>query len=176
MNNDVEAPLAALILASAKEHPDVREAMLLDRRDSYDLAIIAHSFASPVNIRNHVFTALGGTGCLRAVTVLPSMPAGASEAELAELMDAVDETEKSVYVGPRNETERELLEIWRRLLRLEHIGVADDFIALGGDSATVVQLGPAIQEHFGVEVEFEMIFEAATVRNLAVRIEQLRNE
>jgi hypothetical protein len=43
-------------------------------------------------------------------------------------------------VAPRNELERQLAGIWQQLLRIERIGIHDDFFALGGTSLLAVRL------------------------------------
>src|SRR5690606_20496503 len=43
-------------------------------------------------------------------------------------------------VEPSTPAERELVELWRGVLKLERVGVADNFFALGGDSITALQV------------------------------------
>ena len=44
------------------------------------------------------------------------------------------------YVAPRNEIEEKLAEIWCDILKLEKIGIHDDFFSMGGDSIISIQL------------------------------------
>lgn len=77
------------------------------------------------------------------------------------------------FVAPRNPIEEELARLWSRLLLREHVGVHDNFFALGGHSLTVVQLATRIREAFGVDVPLHRIFEAPTLGELALLILQL---
>ena len=44
------------------------------------------------------------------------------------------------YVAPRNEIEQKLAEIWSDILKLEQIGIHDNFFSMGGDSIISIQL------------------------------------
>ncbi|MEO8564694.1 MAG: condensation domain-containing protein, partial [bacterium] len=49
-------------------------------------------------------------------------------------------TRERVYEAPRTPAERTLAEIWSRVLRIEQVGVTDDFYELGGDSLLSIQI------------------------------------
>ena len=44
------------------------------------------------------------------------------------------------YVAPRNELEQQLADIWCDVLKLEHVGMHDNFFSMGGDSIVSIQL------------------------------------
>ncbi|MBV9879669.1 MAG: amino acid adenylation domain-containing protein, partial [Gemmatirosa sp.] len=44
------------------------------------------------------------------------------------------------YEAPRTDAERALAEIWARVLRVERVGLTDDFFELGGDSLLSIQI------------------------------------
>jgi thioesterase domain-containing protein len=74
--------------------------------------------------------------------------------------------EKS-YVAPRNELESLLAEIWRQVLRIEAVGVDDDFFALGGDSIKGAIFINELQERLGEIIHVVAIFYAPTIARLA---------
>lgn len=47
---------------------------------------------------------------------------------------------RSEYVEPTNETEKKLCSAMEKVLKLEQVGIRDDFYELGGDSLTSIQL------------------------------------
>jgi thioesterase domain-containing protein len=53
------------------------------------------------------------------------------------------------FIEPRDELERDLAAIWRETLKLDRIGVEDDFYALGGGSLAVMRMLTAVQERYG---------------------------
>ena len=46
------------------------------------------------------------------------------------------------YVAPRNDEERVLADLWAQALRLERVGIVDNFFDLGGDSMVMTQIWP----------------------------------
>jgi amino acid adenylation domain-containing protein/non-ribosomal peptide synthase protein (TIGR01720 family)/FkbM family methyltransferase len=44
------------------------------------------------------------------------------------------------YVAPRNRTERQLAEIWAKVIGIKKVGINDDFFELGGDSILGIQI------------------------------------
>ncbi len=73
----------------------------------------------------------------------------------------------TLYVAPRNETERAIAEIWQELFGLEEIGVHDKFFELGGSSLLAIQLITRLRNSFGEDVSMNSIFEQPTVAGLA---------
>lgn len=57
--------------------------------------------------------------------------------------------------------------LWRELLRLDQVGLDDDFFDLGGDSALAVELFARIEREFGRKLPLATLFDAPTVGRLA---------
>jgi amino acid adenylation domain-containing protein len=74
---------------------------------------------------------------------------------------------KAVYVAPRTEVERRIAEICREVLRVEKIGVNDNFFDLGGHSLLMVQVHNKLQEEFKNAISMIELFRNPTVRSLA---------
>jgi acyl-CoA synthetase (AMP-forming)/AMP-acid ligase II/thioesterase domain-containing protein len=53
------------------------------------------------------------------------------------------------FIEPRDDLERDLAAIWREILKLDRIGVEDDFYALGGGSLAVIRMLGVVQERYG---------------------------
>ncbi len=73
---------------------------------------------------------------------------------------------------PRTELERQLTEIWQRMLHAEHIGVHDGFFDLGGHSLLAVQLLSEVRQRFSVDLSLQVVYGGAfTVAERAKAIE-----
>ena len=75
---------------------------------------------------------------------------------------------------PNSKTERELAGIWESVLCIEGVGANADFFQSGGHSLLATSLLAQVRKHFEVEVSLRDLFEASTLRNLALRIDEQR--
>ena len=73
------------------------------------------------------------------------------------------------YVPARTRTEAMLVSIWSDLLHIEkeHIGIYNDFFALGAHSIIAIRLSSAIQQKCQVKISMRQIFEQPTIVQLA---------
>jgi acyl-CoA synthetase (AMP-forming)/AMP-acid ligase II/thioesterase domain-containing protein len=75
------------------------------------------------------------------------------------------------YVAPTTPTERMLAEIWRRVLRVERVGINDPFLALGGDSLLLAQVTSRLRQAGGPAISALTFFERPTIAGLAAFID-----
>lgn len=77
-----------------------------------------------------------------------------------------------VLVPPRHRIEKQLVEIWERILKVEPIGVEDHWFDLGGDSLSAAVLFAEIEAVFCKTLALSLLLEADTVATLAALIER----
>ena len=77
------------------------------------------------------------------------------------------------YVKPRTAVEEELVKILAPLLKIDQVGVNDNFFLLGGHSLLGTQLIARISETFGVELTLLKLFDHPTVAEMSSEIEEL---
>ena len=70
------------------------------------------------------------------------------------------------YVAPTGDTEIILCNIWKEVLRLEKIGIHDEFFRIGGDSILSIQVSNRIKQ-LGFSCQVKDIFSFKTIANLA---------
>jgi acyl-CoA synthetase (AMP-forming)/AMP-acid ligase II/aryl carrier-like protein len=70
-------------------------------------------------------------------------------------------------VAPRTPAEEGLAAVWREVLRVEQVGVHDNFFALGGDSILSLQVVARVREA-GLRLTPSQIFDHPTIAELAV--------
>jgi non-ribosomal peptide synthetase component F/thioesterase domain-containing protein len=71
------------------------------------------------------------------------------------------------YVAPRNHLEHVLCNLWRDVLKLQRVGVKDDFFALGGHSLLAVRLISEINKHLETKLHVPAFFQNRTIERLA---------
>ncbi|HEX6042688.1 non-ribosomal peptide synthase/polyketide synthase, partial [Longimicrobium sp.] len=96
----------------------------------------------------------------------PPMPKVEAELHPRPVLD-------SAFAAPTTEAEALLVGMWRELLGIAEIGIHDDFFRLGGHSLLGLQLASRVREAFRVELPLRALFDAPTVAQLALVIEQL---
>ncbi|MBD2360527.1 amino acid adenylation domain-containing protein [Anabaena minutissima FACHB-250] len=80
------------------------------------------------------------------------------------------------YVAPRTEVEQVVAEIWAEVLKLEKVGIYDNFFDLGGHSLLLTQVTSRLYQTFGVELSLRQLFATPTIADLAVIIAQKQVE
>ncbi|MQA65516.1 MAG: AMP-binding protein [Alphaproteobacteria bacterium] len=72
---------------------------------------------------------------------------------------------------PATALEAKLQRLWQETLRLDRVGLHEDFFTLGGDSLQAVELFLRVEKEFGRRLPRSVLFEAGTVAKMAERIE-----
>ena len=72
----------------------------------------------------------------------------------------------SVYVVPGNAAEKDIAEIWQGLLKIDYVGVHDNFFDLGGHSLLATRLIAQLRNAFPIEFTMADLFERPTVHSL----------
>ncbi len=75
------------------------------------------------------------------------------------------------YVLPANDTEVRVAEVWKELLKVETVGMEDNFFVLGGNSLKGILLVSEIQKRFQVKISILELYNSPTVRQLATYIQ-----
>jgi amino acid adenylation domain-containing protein len=76
----------------------------------------------------------------------------------------------SPEIEPRNEIERQLIQIWQKVLNVPAIGIKDDFFDLGGNSLLTIRLIAEIEKSFSQKIPVTTFLELSTIDKLAIAI------
>lgn len=96
-------------------------------------------------------------------------------ARLSELSKTGRTTDDG-FVAPRTELEAELAGLWVTILKVERVGINDNFFDLGGHSLLATRLIFQLREHFHIDLPLRALFEAPTIALLAPVIVQSQLE
>ncbi len=78
--------------------------------------------------------------------------------------------------NPRNEIEEDLILLWKNTLKIDNLGIYDDFFDLGGHSLLAIKLVAKINEAFSINLDITILFDNPTIGALAkVIYEQIEN-
>jgi len=101
------------------------------------------------------------------LTELPRLPNGKLNLRaLPAPTHGVNESDKA-YVPPGTEMERLLVSIWSEALKLEQVGIHDNFFDLGGHSFLAIKAHYRLTQELNQEVPLLKFFEHPTVHTLA---------
>lgn len=103
---------------------------------------------------------------LRCETTLPTTPDGKTSRIPPPPATTPATPETPEPAQDMTETEAALAGIWRELLGVAHIGLDDDYYALGGDSVQAVRIATKAAEK-GLQVTRRHLFTHPTIRSLA---------
>jgi amino acid adenylation domain-containing protein len=74
------------------------------------------------------------------------------------------------FLAPRGRTEGALAATWREVLRLEQVGIDDNFFDLGGHSLLLVQVQAKLRSALGQDVPIVEMFQYPTIRTMAAHL------
>ncbi|RJX41196.1 amino acid adenylation domain-containing protein [Paenibacillus pinisoli] len=77
---------------------------------------------------------------------------------------------------PVSETERQVMSVWREVLRKDYISRKDGFLEQGGNSLKAAYAAASLQELFGVEITLTELFLHDSVETLAVLLDDRMRE
>jgi amino acid adenylation domain-containing protein len=70
------------------------------------------------------------------------------------------------FTAPRTPVEKLLAAIWAEVLKIDRVGIHDNFFDLGGHSLLITQVASRIQRSFQVELPLRILFDAPTISTL----------
>ena len=172
------------IEAELSRHPEIRDSVVVAQGGEGNRRLIAfyrakNTDAEPVtlppqDLRSHLRRALPAymePAAFVSLAAIPLTPNGKVDRVALSRMD-VTIASAHEYLAPRNETERELVEICAEVLKLAPaaIGVNDDFFELGGQSLLATQAISRMRSRLNIELPLKAFFECSSVAQLAQRI------
>ncbi|MET9258946.1 amino acid adenylation domain-containing protein [Amycolatopsis sp. NPDC004079] len=107
-----------------------------------------------------------------AVVALAALPMTSSrKVDRAALPEPDPARFARARIAPRNALEEALAGIWSQVLRLDAVGVTDDFFELGGNSILSMQVVSRVRRTFGIELPVRALFDRPSIAGFAGLVE-----
>ncbi|WP_298917464.1 non-ribosomal peptide synthetase [uncultured Nostoc sp.] len=104
------------------------------------------------------------------LSALPLLPNGKIDRRSLTIPESVTTELEETFVPPRTDVEEILAGIWAKILRVERVGIHDNFFDLGGHSLLATQVISRIRETFKLDLPLRCLFESPTVAELSPRL------
>jgi acyl-coenzyme A synthetase/AMP-(fatty) acid ligase/acyl carrier protein len=169
------------IEAVLNQHPSVRQSLAIIREDTPGnpqlVAYVVEASLVP-DLRSQLKALLSQNvpnymvpSAIVTLEAFPLTPNGKIDRRALPAPDS-SAHDKAEFVAPRSQTENAIAAIWGEVLRLQTIGVHDDFFALGGHSLLATQVISRIQQRLQRELSLRVLFEHPTVEQLARAVDE----
>jgi len=148
----------------------VDDAIVLARGEGTNKKLVAYVIArhDAESIRQQLRQVLPDYMVPAAIVVMESFPLNANGKVDKSALPEPELQQADSYVAPRNETEEKLAAIWSQLLKLERVGIDDNFFAIGGDSILSIQAVSRANQA-GIGITTRQLFEHQTIAALAAQ-------
>ena len=172
------------IEAAIAQHPSVQQNIVIAREDNPgDKRLVAYIIPHPEQTPN--------TDELRAflqekladymvpsafvfLETLPLTPNGKIDSRTLPAPSFSRPDLQQAFIAPRTPIEQQIADIWVSVLKLEKVGIDDNFFVLGGHSLLATQIMSRLHQTFGVDLPLRTLFEVPTVAKLGHRIETVQ--
>jgi amino acid adenylation domain-containing protein len=160
-----------------EEHEAVRQCVVVVCEDARgERRLVAYVAAAPQAdvassaLRDHLRARLPQHMVPPAFVVmaaLPLTPNGKVDRQALPAPEAVSPETERALLAPRDSLERQLAQIWEKVLGVARVGVDENFFELGGHSLLTVRVFAQIEKVLGKSLPPTMLYRAPTVAQLA---------
>ncbi len=170
------------IEAAINQHPTVKECVVVARaRDSSEeKELIGHvvstqeSLVSVDELRRFLGAKMPDymiPSWFVFLDALPLMPNGKVDRNALPPLDGERPSLDQRFIEPRSEIEELVAQVWREVLKVEKVGVYDNFFDLGGHSLLATRVVARLRNNFSIDLPLRKLFESPTVAGLAEHID-----
>lgn len=148
----------------------VKEAVVIDKTDStgtkYLCAYFTGTEASQASMKEELSKELPAYMIPAHIVQLDKLPLTSNnKIDRRALPEPVASEESRAIELPADVIEEQLAAVWQEVLKIQNVGVTDNFFSLGGDSIKAIQVVSRLRSH-GLKLEVKDLFQQLTIRNL----------
>ncbi|AFY33179.1 non-ribosomal peptide synthetase [Calothrix sp. PCC 7507] len=159
------------------QHPQLQQTVVIAREDTADdKQIVAYIVPLPgsvptnTELRNFLKSRLPGYMIPAAFVILDSLPLTPNGKVNRKVLPPPDilRPELAVnYVMPQTEVERTIATIWQQILKIEKVGIHDNFFDIGGDSLLMLKVHSQLSQIFAKDLSMLDLLKYTTINSLA---------
>lgn len=173
---EIEAVLA--------QHASVRESVVVARDDGRGgQRLIAYVVSNNADLRTDELrkflqqrlTEYMVPSSFVVMEALPRTPNGKVDRRALPDADNTHTDANETYIAPRSATERTIANIWQEVLKVEKVGINDNFFGLGGHSLLLVHAQSKVSDALRVKVSMIEMFKYPTISALAEHLSEQRS-
>ncbi|MBD2208300.1 non-ribosomal peptide synthetase [Nostoc linckia FACHB-104] len=167
------------------QHPDVRENVVLAlQQDTGEKQLVAYivphqnSSYTHHQLRSFLQQKLPNYIMPSAFLLLESMPLTANGKVDRHKLPAPSRERpqlEQAYIAPQTDLERQLAAILGDLLKIERVGIDDNFFDLGATSISILQLTARLQQELSIALPAVKLFQYSTIGALAKYLQLKQN-
>ena len=163
------------------DHPDVKESVVALNKDDPNtgqlVAYLVSADGNPPNadqlrdylrgiIPNYMIPAH-----FLEINAIPVTPSGKVNRKELPALGRPPAATRQGYIAPHSKSEVTLASLWAQLLKLDRVGIYDNFFEIGGNSLLCIQVVAGVKSKFDVILPIVKIFQFPTVSSLAAHLD-----
>lgn len=167
------------------QHPEVRETVVLARQEETGekqlvAYVVPHQNSSYTSnqLRSFLEQRLPSHMLPSAFVLLESMPLTVNGKLDRQKLPAPSRERpqlEQAYISPQTDLELLLAGILSDLLKIDRIGIDDNFFDLGGTSISILQVAVRVQKELGIQLPTVKLFQYSTIGSLAKYLDSNQN-
>ncbi|HLP58804.1 MAG TPA: beta-ketoacyl synthase N-terminal-like domain-containing protein, partial [Candidatus Deferrimicrobium sp.] len=152
-------------------YPGIKEAVILSRDDEHHgnylcAYIITNKALNILELREYLAKELPPymiPSHFMYLDSLPLNPNGKIDREALPKPPKECSLSEKTYVAPESNVEKIIADIWKQVLKIDKVGINDNFFDLGGNSFTIIRLSNKLKDAFKKEIPVAALFNYPTI-------------
>ncbi|MBE9121162.1 amino acid adenylation domain-containing protein [Tychonema sp. LEGE 07199] len=164
------------------KHPAIKQAVVLAREDTPgDKRLVAYLAVNPeeqltiADLRVQLQGQLPDymvPAVFVTVEAMPKTPSGKIDRRALPAPDSQRQEQSQSYAAPQSELEKVLAGIWSKLLKLDRVGIHDNFFEIGGNSLMTLKVAVQVRALLATDLPVVKLFQHPTIAQLANYLNQ----
>ncbi|HFU7084348.1 TPA: amino acid adenylation domain-containing protein [Bacillus cereus] len=164
-------------------HPDIKQAVAtiknVDQEHSLVIYFVADSNRIPTvhelnSLCRNILPSYMIPNYYMQLDSLPLNPSGKVDKQALPVPKKEKKSEEA-FSRPFTEREEEIRQIFSEVLKMDNIGLRDNFFEMGGHSLLAIRIISRIKERFLQDIPMHVFFEKPTIEKLAIEIKEVED-